>query len=73
MGVAVDAVGQVAICASTEACVKIARTDGTLVTTIGEQGSGEGQFFEPYAVAVDNVGRFAVADMLNHRVQVFCF
>ena len=37
----------------------------------GSYGSGAGQFNNPRDVAIDSLGRFYVADMSNHRVQVF--
>lgn len=36
---------------------------------VGSVGSGNGQFSDPYAVAVDSLGNLYVADRLNHRIQ----
>ncbi len=45
-----------------------------LVLTYGATGSGEGQFRSPKGLAIDLANnRLAVADTLNHRVQVFTF
>jgi DNA-binding beta-propeller fold protein YncE len=44
---------------------------GQLISTIGERGSGNGQFNFPTQVALDNVGRIYVTDTLNFRVEVF--
>ena len=45
--------------------------DGTFLGTIGEFGSGPGQFRTPHAMAFDSQGRLFVADRGNSRVQVF--
>ena len=37
----------------------------------GSYGSGDGQFFLPYGVAVDSSGNVYVADCGNHRIQKF--
>jgi len=39
--------------------------------SVGEQGSGEGQFNEPHGVALDSQGILYVTDSGNNRVQVF--
>ena len=44
-------------------------TEGPLV--IGVEGSGDGQFSEPYGMAVDSDGWIYVADYLNDRIQIF--
>ena len=44
---------------------------GQRVSTIGERGSGNGQFNFPTQVALDKDGRIYVADTLNFRVEVF--
>jgi DNA-binding beta-propeller fold protein YncE len=45
-------------------------SDGQLLRTIGERGSGNGQFNHPWGVALDGAGHLIVVDLLNHRVQV---
>jgi len=45
--------------------------DGTLVQTIGERGTGPGQFNFPTNLFVDREGRLYVADTLNFRMQIF--
>ena len=37
----------------------------------GEPGSGPGQFFYPWAIAVDSTGHVYVADRFNYRIQKF--
>jgi hypothetical protein len=44
--------------------------DGTFSHTLGETGTGPGQFVHPAGLAVQS-GRLAVADSQNQRVQVF--
>jgi subtilisin family serine protease len=40
-------------------------------TRFGSLGTGNGQFNNPYGVAIDPVGRINVVDTRNHRVQIF--
>jgi sugar lactone lactonase YvrE len=42
--------------------------NGTNLTTYGTQGSGTGQFYGAYGVALDGAGRIYVADTYNDRV-----
>ncbi len=42
--------------------------DGTNLTTYGTQGSGVGQFYGAYGMAVDSSGRIYVADTYNSRI-----
>ena len=41
------------------------------ITRWGSQGSGDGQFYDPYGVAVDTADNIYVADTYNHRIQKF--
>lgn len=50
--------------------VAVFSSDGTLLATFGEQGSGPGQLDFPIAVAVDGQ-RVVVADQGNHRLHIF--
>lgn len=43
---------------------------GTFLTALGSQGSGDGEFQVPFGVAVTPEGEVYVADLSNHRVQV---
>ncbi len=45
--------------------------DGGLERTVGQYGSGAGQFSRPHDVEVDRDGKVYVVDSGNHRVQVF--
>jgi hypothetical protein len=43
-------------------------------SSVSNQGSGAGQFNDPYGIAVDpERGRMYIADQLNHRVDVYTF
>jgi DNA-binding beta-propeller fold protein YncE len=44
---------------------------GEVLHAWGEHGVGEGQFNEPWGVAVDDAGNVYVADTWNHRIQKF--
>jgi thermolysin len=46
------------------------------LASYGSQGTSDGKFNKPYGLALfpqTNVNRFAVADQVNHRIQVFEF
>lgn len=45
--------------------------DGSFIESWGGQGTGDGLFTTPHAVAVDGDGRVLVADRENNRIQVF--
>jgi DNA-binding beta-propeller fold protein YncE len=48
-------------------------SDGQVLSEWGSPGSAEGQFFDPWGIAVDryNTGNIYVADTGNNRIQVF--
>ncbi|MBM2826977.1 MAG: hypothetical protein HW403_1041, partial [Dehalococcoidia bacterium] len=46
-------------------------SDGKLTAQLGGLGASDGQFREPWGVAVDDGGYVYVADTWNHRIQVF--
>jgi sugar lactone lactonase YvrE len=48
--------------------IRVYESDGTLVDTIGSHGSGEGEFYEPRGMAVDDDDNLYVADTWNARV-----
>ena len=45
--------------------------DGQVDFTIGQRGSGDGEFNFPTNIAMDQNGRIYVADTMNFRVQIF--
>jgi hypothetical protein len=45
--------------------------DGEFIKSFGEMGSGNGQFTQPHALAMDSKGRLFVGDRSNNRVQIF--
>jgi len=46
-------------------------SEGELLMTWGEMGTGPGQFMQPHALAMDSQGRLFVGDRSNNRVQIF--
>jgi len=50
--------------------VKFSR-DGRFIKTWGKKGSGPGEFDTPHSIAMDSRGRLFVADLQNHRIQIF--
>jgi DNA-binding beta-propeller fold protein YncE len=46
-------------------------SEGVFVTKWGTKGSGDGQFINPYDVAVGPNGDIYVADPENNRIQKF--
>jgi len=44
---------------------------GKLITSWGKWGSGDGEFDQPHALAMDSRGRLFVGDRNNNRVQIF--
>ncbi len=44
---------------------------GNFQFTFGSLGTGNGEFNEPGAIALDATGHIYVSDTRNHRVQVF--
>lgn len=70
-GVARDANGRVYVLEGTAARVTVLNPDGTVATTWGRPGTGDGEFQEPWGVTVAPNGDVYVADTWNHRVQKF--
>jgi DNA-binding beta-propeller fold protein YncE len=69
-GVAVAPDGRVYATNTGDGSVSIFR-NGRLERTVGEYGSGAGQFSRPHGIEVDRDGTVYVVDSGNHRVQVF--
>jgi DNA-binding beta-propeller fold protein YncE len=51
--------------------VTVLNRDGTVVRSWGRKGEGEGEFNEPWGIAVAPDGSVFVADTWNHRIQKF--
>jgi len=43
--------------------------DGTYISQVGGQGTGDGQFIAASEIAVDNRGYFCILDYTVHRIQ----
>jgi tripartite motif-containing protein 2/3/tripartite motif-containing protein 71 len=41
------------------------------VKTFGENGHGKGQLNRPRSIALSDNGEIAIADLGNHRIQIF--
>ena len=52
-------------------CVSVFTTKGEHVTTFGQEGSDDGDFYSPLGVCVDKDGSVYVCDVNNRRVQIF--
>ncbi len=51
--------------------IKIFDQNGLAVKTIGDRGTGKGQFNYPTSLWIDNNGHAYVVDALNYRIQIF--
>jgi DNA-binding beta-propeller fold protein YncE len=67
----IDSSGNLYVTYRDEHCIKKFDSNGNLITTLGSEGSGDGQFKWPEAVAVDSLGNLYVMDTGNFRVQKF--
>ena len=67
-GIALNQSGEVVV---TSNCVSVFSPSGDKILSFGTKGSGQGQFMNPYGVAVDGEGNILVADSDNHRIQKF--
>jgi DNA-binding beta-propeller fold protein YncE len=63
--------GRIYVVEGRAARVSIFNQDGTLAGSFGTPGAGDGQFNEPWGIAVAPNGDVYVADTWNHRVQRF--
>jgi DNA-binding beta-propeller fold protein YncE len=73
-GLAVDSEDNIYVTDRDNDRVQIFTSNGTFITTIGSQGSGNGQFNRVEGVGVDqysDTGLVYVADTGNSRIQVF--
>jgi sugar lactone lactonase YvrE len=55
---------------SNDRIVKLSR-DGRFLNAWGRKGSAPGEFDLPHSLAMDSQGRLFVADLWNHRIQIF--
>ena len=62
--------GKVYVADSGESQVVVFDRSGKVVARWGKRGNGDGEFIEPWGIAVAN-GKVYVADTWNHRIQVF--
>lgn len=80
--IATDAEGNLYVVDTLNQRVQKFAPDGTVVATVGEPGSGDGQFRNPHGpdyepnegpwgIAVDDAGNVYVADTWNNRIQKF--
>jgi DNA-binding beta-propeller fold protein YncE len=51
--------------------IKIFSRQGTLVSSFGSKGSGNGEFRSPLGIDIDDSGKVYIADSGNQRVQIF--
>lgn len=70
-GVAVDSSDNVYIVALSANRVQKFTRDGSLITSWGGSGSGDGQFSDPHYIAVDASDNVYVSDTDNARIQKF--
>jgi DNA-binding beta-propeller fold protein YncE len=67
----VDSTGNVWVADSLNNRIQKFDPQGHFLGQFGTGGTGEGQFTEPWSVAVDRDGFIYVADTWNHRIQKF--
>ena len=68
--VAIAPDGQIFVADSGNNRIQVFDADGQPLTSFGETGAGDGQFNEPWGIAVDDEFVY-VADTWNHRIQKF--
>ncbi len=57
--------------ALTNNTIQIRELNGTLISSFGGAGTGNGQFNLPYTLIIDKQERIVIADENNNRIQVF--
>ena len=70
IGVAIDHDGHIIVADTFNHRVQVMSRDGKMISKLGSEGSGDGQFKNPVGVAIDRDGHIVVLDSGNHRVQV---
>ena len=71
MGLTVDAEGRVYVAERDNHRVQVFWSDGYWFDAFGERGTMDGQFDEPYDVAIAGDGRIYVSDGGNDRILVY--
>ena len=69
-GVAINQRGEVVVTELSGDCVSVFSHSGEKLRSFGTHGSGQGQFKDPFGVAVDGEGNILVLDK-NHHIQKF--
>lgn len=70
-GVAVDSFSNVYVAHPSGNRIYKFTSTGTLITTLGSAGSGNGEFNGPMGLAIDAANNLYVSEIGNNRVQVF--
>ena len=70
-GIAVDKSGVIYVVDSLFDNIQLFNLKGNFLFTIGGRGSGQGEFYLPSGVFLDNQNNLYVCDTYNQRVQVF--
>ena len=52
-------------------CIQKFTSSGAFITKWGSGGSGDGEFKDPFGIAIDGAGNVYVADTYNDRIQKF--
>ncbi|KAI6658167.1 NHL repeat containing protein, partial [Oopsacas minuta] len=70
----INGFGKISVVNSSYSCLPVVDYKGKVkpVVSVGTRGSGEGQFYTPYGIAVDyRTDNIYVTEQSNNRVQVF--
>ncbi len=69
--IAIDSCDNVYVSENGPKYVSVFTSQGVYITTIGGQGSKEGQFNGIYGLSIDRNDSVIVSDRLNDRLQIF--